>query len=346
MTATRSAQNGCGTNGRLVGRMEARNGRELCGPSVGAMTTTEISDLLRRRIVADLHLGRLKPGSRLPSLRTVAQELNISIRAAARAYASLERDGLVTVRGRSGIYLVVPFAVDIHLDEPLAWYADMLEEAWSRRIGLTELTAMLQQLVDQPLRAACVESTEDHMVAFCAELEEDFALLTSSIKLNGASARVDGEERTVADAVADSDFIVTTAFHAADVYDAAELLNKPVVVVSVNETLLDRFESQLQAGPVTVVAEDPAFVRRFRTYLLERFRGRGDLHVHALDEVGTHQELASRSTLLYTRAARKRLREEEYHLMPRPVAFLSDRAVRKVLQCMLSMHAKRVLQPV
>ena len=309
------------------------------------MTNTEISDWLRRRIVADLHLGRLKPGARLPSLRTIAQELNVSIRAAARAYANLERDGLVTVRGRSGIYLVAPFAVDIHLEPPLAWYADMLKDAWSQRIALTEVTSVLQQLVDHPLCAACVESTADHMVAFCAELEEDFALNTISVKVNGASATVAGEARSIPDAVADADFIVTTAFHAADVYDASELLQKPVVVVSVNETLLDSFESQLAAGPVTIVAEDPAFVHRFRTYLLERFRNRGDLRIHAIDEIAANHDLTNGSTLLYTRAARKRLKEEEYHLVPPPVAFLSDRAARKVLQCMLSTHAKRVMQP-
>ena len=305
----------------------------------------EISDLLRRRIVADLHLGRLKPGARLPSLRTIARELNVSIRAAARAYAMLERDGLVTVRGRSGIYLVAPFAVDIELEEPMSWYAEMLKDAWQRRINLTTVKSTLQELVQNPMRCACVESTEDHMVAFCAELEEDFSLDTTSVKLTPHGAEVSGENVSVYDALACVDFIVTTAFHAGDVYEAAETLKKPVVVVSVNDTLIDTFENQLQSGSVTVVAEDPAFVQRFRTYLLERFKRQGDLRVFAIDELGTNGSLSSNSTVLYTRAARKRLNEEEYHLVPPPIAFLSDRAARKVLQCMLSTHAKRALQP-
>jgi DNA-binding transcriptional regulator YhcF (GntR family) len=309
------------------------------------MTNTEITDLLRRRIVADLHLGRLKPGARLPSLRMIAQELNISIRAAARAYASLERDGLVTVRGRSGIYLVAPFAVDIELTEPLAWYADMLKDAWSRRLALTDVTTLLHELVQNPLHVACVESTEDHMVAFCAELEEDFSLITTSIKLTPAGAVANGVAMALLDALAGVDFIVTTAFHAADIYEAAETLQKPVVVVSVNETLLDSFENQLEAGAVTVIADDPAFVERFRTYLVERFRNRGDLKVYGVDDISADGNLTNGSTLLYTRAARKRLNEEEYHLVPPPVAFLSDRAARKVLQCMLSTHGQRMLQP-
>jgi hypothetical protein len=94
-----------------------------------------------------------------------------------------------------------------------------------------------------------------------------------------------------------------------------------------------------------VIAEDPAFVRRFRTYLVERFRSRGDLRVFAIEEIAEDASLTNGATVLYTRAARKRLNEEEYHLMPPPVAFLSDRAAGKVLQCMLSTHAKRALQP-
>ena len=313
--------------------------------AASTMTNSEITEVLKRRIVADLHLGRLKPGGRLPSLRMIARELNVSIRAAARAYANLEREGLVTVRGRSGIYLVAPFAVEIPLEEPLDWYADMLRDAWSRRIALTQLNNTLHDLVQHPLRAACVESTEDHMVAFCAELDEDFAIETTAVKLIEGGAIVDGRVVSLYDALAGVDFVVTTAFHAADIYEVADRLKKPVVVVSVNDALLSTFESQLQAGAVTIIADDPAFVQRFRTYLLERFRKGGDLRVHALAEINSDNTLGEGSTLLYTRAARKRLNEQEYHLVPPPISFLSDGAARKVLQCMLSTHAKRVLQP-
>ena len=309
------------------------------------MTNTEIADVLRRRIVADLHLGRLKPGARLPSLRTIARELNVSIRTAARGYSQLERDGLVTVRGRSGIYLVAPFAVEIQLDEPMSWYADMLRDAWKRRIALTDVTHVLRELVQQPMIAACVESTEDHMVAFCAELAEDFSLNTVSVKLTPNGALVDGIEMTVMDALAGVDFIVTTAFHAADVYEAAEALQKPVVLVSVNDTLLEVFENELSESDVTIIADDQGFVHRFRTYLTERFRHRGHVRIFSLDEIRDDPTLVGDSTVMYTRAARKRLNQTEYHLLPPPMSFLSDRAARKVLQCMLSAHARRVLQP-
>ena len=307
------------------------------------MTQMEIRDHLRRRIIADLHLGRIKPGGRLPSLRTVAGELGVSIRAAARAYAELQTEGLVNVRGRSGIYLVLPQSGEIALEEPFDWYAQMLKEAWVRRLTINDVHKLLTQLIDEPLTVACVESTEDHMEAFCAELAADFSLRTVSVLLTADGARVGGTVMTLYDALSCADFVVTTAFHAAEVREAADLLKKPVVIASANDTLVDAFQGQLEIGPVTVVAKDPAFVTRFLSTLKQRFSEEQNLRVVHVDDVVSNPAMINGSTTLYTRAARKSLNEPEYHLMPPPIPFLSAAAARKVVQCMLSTHAKRTL---
>ena len=308
------------------------------------MTQLEISETLRRRIVADLHLGRLKPGGRLPSLRTVARELGVSVRAAARAYTELQREGLVQVRGRSGIYLLLPPTMDLRLESPLDWYAEMFADAWQRRLTVTEVNRMLQDIVSNPLHVACVESTEDHMVAFCAELEEDFALKTQSIKLSEEGATMNGDVVTLYDALATVDFVVTTAFHATEVRVAADLLKKPVVVASLSDTLVSTIEQQLSSGPVTIVALDPLFADRLRTHLVERFETSGELRVALVDDVLKDPGLTQGTTPLYTRAARRRLNEDEYHLLPPPVSFLSAAAARKVVQCMLATQGNRELE--
>ncbi len=300
-----------------------------------------ISELLRRRIVADLHLGLLKPGGRLPSLRAVAREMDVSIRAAARAYGELEQEGLVTVRGRSGIYLVLPQSAPIELAEPFDWYAEMLRQAWSRRLTVNDVNAVLRQLVETPLKVACVESSDDHMEAFCAELEADFALQTTSVKLVREGVEVAGEALSFFDALRPADFVVTTAFHATEVSTTADLLKKPVVAVSVSETLVRALEQQLRSGSVTIVAADPVFVERFRTHLLDHFRASGDLRVVLMEDVDRDPGLIAGTTPLYTRAARRRMKEEEYHLLPPPIPFLSGMAARKIVQCMLSTFSKR-----
>lgn len=308
------------------------------------MNAREISELLRRRIMADIHLGRLKPGDRLPSLRTVGNELGVSIRAAARAYMELQEEGLVTVRGRSGIYLVLPQVADVSLDPPLDWYAEMLKDAWTRRITVSQLAETLEQLVETPIRAACVESTVDHMEAFCGELADDFALETTSVKLTSEGAEVDDRTVSLVDALADVDFAVTTAFHAADVQAAASVLNLPVVIVSMNESMVEAIERELRSHPVTIVADDAAFLNRFRETVAERINANGDLDLMTVDEMLANGAALEGRKPLLTRAARKRINEEKVHLVSTPISFMSVHATRRLVQTMMAAYKKRVLQ--
>ena len=56
---------------------------------------------LREQIAAALGRGVLAPGARLPTMRQVAVALRIDLNTVQRAYAELEREGvLTTVRGR------------------------------------------------------------------------------------------------------------------------------------------------------------------------------------------------------------------------------------------------------
>jgi DNA-binding transcriptional regulator YhcF (GntR family) len=303
------------------------------------MTTVEIVEFLRRRIIADVHLGRLKPGCRLPSLRIVAREIGASIRAVAHAYSELEREGLVKVRGRSGIYLVMPPSIEPHLPEPLDWYADMLKDAWHRRIAVKDLSQTLQKIVENPLKAACVESTEDHMIAFCSELEEDFALDTVSIKLTAEGARIGDKQMTLAEALQNADFAVTTAFHAHVVRAEADKIGIPVVIVSVNDTLVAALEKELQNQPVTMIADDSAFVERMHESLLERFNGSDRLRVVALEEIQKDPNALNGSAAWYTRAARKRLDRKDADGLPQPISFVSETAARKIVQYIMGAHA-------
>lgn len=321
------------------------NGRARRLPMTAHMNAREISALLRRRIMADIHLGRLKPGDRLPSLRTVGNELGVSIRAAARAYMELQEEGLVTVRGRSGIYLVLPQVADVSLDPPLDWYAEMLKDAWARRITVTQLAETLERIVASPIRAACVESTTDHMEAFCGELADDFALDTTSVMLTSEGATIAGRAMSLVDALADVDFAVTTAFHAADVQAAASLLNKPVVIVSMNDAMVESIERELRAQPVTIVADDPQFLDRFRDTVADRIHANGDLHLMTVDQMLKDDTALEGRMALLTRAARRRLNEKEYHLVSTPIAFMSVHATGKLVQCMMAAYKKRVLQP-
>lgn len=54
--------------------------------------------------------GRLKPGSRLPSVRVLSRELVVNPNTIARVYTELERDGVLNTRPGLGVFVAEPQA--------------------------------------------------------------------------------------------------------------------------------------------------------------------------------------------------------------------------------------------
>src|SRR5881394_4633353 len=52
--------------------------------------------------------GRLRPGSRLPSVRELSRELVINPNTVARVYTELERDGVLNTRPGLGVFVAQP----------------------------------------------------------------------------------------------------------------------------------------------------------------------------------------------------------------------------------------------
>jgi DNA-binding transcriptional regulator YhcF (GntR family) len=60
---------------------------------------------LRAQIATMVASGVLAPGARLPTIRQLASDLGLAGGTVTRAYRELERDGVITGRGRHGAYV-------------------------------------------------------------------------------------------------------------------------------------------------------------------------------------------------------------------------------------------------
>lgn len=60
---------------------------------------------IRMRITERIGEGTLRAGDRLPTVRSLAQELGVAANTVARAYRELEAAGLIDTRGRSGSFV-------------------------------------------------------------------------------------------------------------------------------------------------------------------------------------------------------------------------------------------------
>ncbi|MCM1134694.1 MAG: GntR family transcriptional regulator [Clostridium sp.] len=89
-----------------------------------------IYEQITAQIKALVMNGTLKEGDLLPSMRTLAKELRISVITTKRAYEDLERDGFITTIVGKGSYVR---AADIRLvrEEKLKQIEDLLSKAIS-----------------------------------------------------------------------------------------------------------------------------------------------------------------------------------------------------------------------
>lgn len=96
--------------------------------------------------------GQLKEGDALPSMRTLAKELRISVITTKRAYEDLERDGFITTIVGKGSFIK---AADIRLirEEKLKQIENLLSEAISMAgqsgIDRTEIEEMIDILYQE-----------------------------------------------------------------------------------------------------------------------------------------------------------------------------------------------------
>jgi DNA-binding transcriptional regulator YhcF (GntR family) len=87
---------------------------------------------LRSQIARRAGSGELQAGSRLPTVRALAAELDLAVNTVARAYRELEADGVVVTEGRRGTFVAMTAG-----DSPDAEAAAAAYVAAARQLGLT-----------------------------------------------------------------------------------------------------------------------------------------------------------------------------------------------------------------
>ena len=60
---------------------------------------------IRVQIADQVRTGRLASGTRLPTVRRLAEDLHVAPGTVARAYRTLEEDGVIETRGRHGTFV-------------------------------------------------------------------------------------------------------------------------------------------------------------------------------------------------------------------------------------------------
>ena len=250
---------------------------------------------LREQIVGAMHVGQLHAGDRLPSIREVAARLHRNPRTVKAAYDALEKEHLVEVRGRSGVFVARQEVLAGEMPAEIGrWLTIVLTEAWQRRITVSSLPQLLERIASTRMVCAFIDDVEDTVVAIRYELESEWGM----------------DVRIVApDAIHEAhgvDFLAATSFRAQVAHEAAEQLGLPFVVITSHAALQQAIRGKLESGGLTVVAVDPGFGERIRVAYVNE-SNRDNFRVVLASDAEAVAKLDLDRPVLLTRAARQRL---------------------------------------
>lgn len=193
--------------------------------------------------------------------------MRADLREIAAAYAALEREGLVEVRVRSGVFLAAGAGEgDGACGEEGRWFAEVLLDAWTRRLPAPRLPALAAACVSvRPVRCTVVDGTVDRAEGIAAELRDAFGFTVTAVSPEPGT--VNPSPRGIPPLPAASqitDVFATTVFHAAALRGAAAVLGVPLVVVGLHPAFIQVLRDALAEGTLAVVCVDPRFADQIR----------------------------------------------------------------------------------
>ena len=306
----------------------------------------ELVDHLRGQIVAAVHMGHMREGDRLPSIREVSRRFGTTSHAAVHAYDLLAREHLVEKRGRSGMYVARQGSPEgALLGETAVWVAEVLAGAFEHQIKIPHVPELIRRWTGGVrLRCACVESDSETLENLCGETHLQFGLDSHPVRAGEIAEFRPGARAHAAwyEQIEKSDVVVTTVYHAAAVRHWAESLGKPLVVATYNPEHTAAIERHLQRDSLTVVCTDASFGERVRALRGGRYRDL--IHIVLADDHEALGRLDPARPVLMTRTAHQRLGGVDLRLLVPLSPFLSAASARLLLETLvrLNIEARRV----
>jgi len=257
--------------------------------------------------------GMLNDGERLPSIRELAQRLNVNVNTISKVYQRLQEQNLIVTRGPKGAFVSSPFpgmalrAEELDVLELGSSHEDLVEivdTAIAEALKLGHKLVDLQQIFNE--RIESVQSAADlPTVAFveCSEIEaRDYVQqLKTHLQANFQPVVLSDLENQP-NLVQSADLVVTTLFHLGQAKDLVGKTREVVgVVVNLQVEVLQQLSSFPAGTKLGVVCRDEETVTAMESTLRDICPKGVEISTCALGDKATLEKLFSQvDALIYT----------------------------------------------
>lgn len=121
--------------------------------TVDLQSSIPIYQQIRNQIVAQVAAGLVRPGEKLPTIRALANQLQVNLHTVNKAYQQLAQEGFIDLLGRRGAIIVQPSTKN--LQQTKKSFQQAVTEAVAQGVSCSAL----QQLVIQTYQQLKAEKT-------------------------------------------------------------------------------------------------------------------------------------------------------------------------------------------
>jgi len=222
-------------------------------PSAGRLNGL---DQVRGVLLTALHLGKLRPGDRAPSVRSLADRTGMDKKTIHRAYTQLADEGLLRLRPGSGTFInEESTCIDAPLNELLGAALRCKAAARTLKIPPSVFGAFLDVYLGDGLRGVpllVAECNYEQIGIIEEQLKADLGVVPRPVLL---TELVSHTRRSA------SGFsgIVTTDCHLDEVSSIARDLDLPVYRIALDSTFPQQLASEIRRSRVVLVVKDRVF---------------------------------------------------------------------------------------
>jgi len=218
---------------------------------------------VREHLMTSLHLGRLRPGDRVASVRRLADITGLNRKTVHRAYAALVKEGVLAVRPGAGTF--VSQTPDPRRSQDALEHAVNLCRGEANALGLTSsaFADFIHGALNGGLQGLPVVIVECN--------REQVEMIRRDVRAGlGVDARPALLDELVADpagTLAGAWGVVTTECHRAEVETAVRTIGLPIYRVALDPGFPQTILRWARSGAVVMVVDDDRFARVFLRFL-------------------------------------------------------------------------------